>query len=183
MKVCYFISFIIYKNINVRNVNTHIYEIHYLNFTCLGIPDGKIMKMVLDVKTRWNSLYYMVERFLFMYKMLAPILLENPNAPNNISSRDLQDLKKCKDLLRPLEDLTKKLSGQKYAVISMILPLINCVRDATSHMTITSSIGIDLKKNILAELHARFSNLEIFYDFPIATLLDPRSVIHKTFFF
>lgn len=125
----------------------------------------------------------MVERFLFLYKMLAPILLENPKAPNNISSRDLQDLKECKDLLRPLEDLTKKLSGQKYAVLSTILPLINCVRDATSHIEVTSSIGIDLKKNILNELNVRFNNLEIFYDFPIATLLDPRSVIHKTFFF
>lgn len=138
--------------------------------------------MVLDVKTRWNSLYYMVERFLVLYKTLAPILLENPKAPNNILTRDLQDLKECKDLLRPLEDLTKKLSGQKYAVLSTILPLINCVRDATFHIAVTSSIGIDLKKNILTELHVRFNNLEIFHDFPIATLLDPRSVIHKTFY-
>lgn len=149
---------------------------------CLGIPEGKILKVVLDVKTRWNSIYYMIERFLDLYQMLVSILLVKTNAPDILTVRELQDIKECKNLLCPLEDLTKKLSGEKYAVISTILPLINCVQDATLHIEVNSNIGIDLKANILYELHKRFKDLEIFNDFPISTLLDPRLVFHKKFF-
>jgi len=83
-------------------------------------------------------------------------------------------LKEIRDLMHPLEDLTKKISGDKYAIISTILPLVNCVHRATSNFQTITSIGIDLQKLIIYELDKRFKDLEIFYDFPLATLLDPR---------
>ncbi|XP_050528109.1 zinc finger BED domain-containing protein 4-like [Daktulosphaira vitifoliae] len=76
--------------------------------------------------------------------------------------------------MQPLEDLTKKISGEKYTTISTILPLINCINSAVNNCQTTFLIGIELKKKILFELDKRFKNLEIFNDFPLATLLDPR---------
>lgn len=130
--------------------------------------------MVLDVKTRWNSINYMLERFLILYKIVPSILLENQNSPDLITHSELLILKEIRDLMHPLDDLTKKISGDKYAIISTILPLINCVHRATSNFQTTTSIGIDLQKLIIYDLDKRFKDLEIFYDFPLATLLDPR---------
>lgn len=60
----------------------------------------------------------MIERFLHLYQPLASILLEKSSAINILTTRELQDIKECKHLLQPLEDFTKKVSGEKYAVIS-----------------------------------------------------------------
>ncbi|XP_050527498.1 zinc finger BED domain-containing protein 4-like isoform X2 [Daktulosphaira vitifoliae] len=139
-----------------------------------GLPEGKVLKLILDIKTRWNSLYYMIDRFLHLYRVVSSILLERPNAPDLITTREILIVKEVKNLMQPLEDLTKKISGEKYTTISTILPLINCINSAVNNCQTTSLIGIELKKNILFELDKRFKNLEIFNDFPLATLLDPR---------
>lgn len=116
----------------------------------------------------------MLERFIHLYRIISSILLERPNAPDPITTREMNVLKEVKNLLQPLEDLTKKVSGEKYAIISTILPLVNCINNAVNNIQTTTLIGIELKKNILFELDCRFKNLEIFYNFPLATLLDPR---------
>lgn len=130
--------------------------------------------MVLDVKTRWNSLYFMLDRFLILYRIISSILIEKPNAPDLITSSELNILKEVRNLMHPLEDLTKKLSGDKYAIICTILPLVNCVTNATGNFSPTTSIGFHLQKLLLLKLNKRFKDLEIFNDFPLATLLDPR---------
>ncbi|XP_016664355.1 uncharacterized protein LOC107885265 [Acyrthosiphon pisum] len=87
-----------------------------------GIPEGNMLKMILDVKTRWNSLYYMVDRFLNLFKIISNILLEKQKAPDCLTTREVNTLKEVRDLLQPLEDLTKKISGDKYPTISCMLP-------------------------------------------------------------
>lgn len=127
--------------------------------------------MILDVKTRWNSLYYMVDRFLHLFKIISSILLDKPKAPDCLTAREV------KNLLQPLEDFTKKISGNKYPTISTMLPLINCVNSAINQMTPITAIGKSLQKNIMNELHKHFDELEILHEIPISTLLDPRSLV------
>jgi len=50
----------------------------------------------------------MLERFLVLYKMVSSILLENYNSPDLITHIELNILKEIRDLVHPLEDLTKK---------------------------------------------------------------------------
>lgn len=130
--------------------------------------------MVLDVKTRWNSLFYMLERFLCLFKTISIILLDKTSAPPVINATELSQLKEILILLQPLENLTKKISGDTYVTISTILPLVNCVRNATENIVVISLVGKELKMNLCQEIHRRFENLEVFNDFPISTLLDPR---------
>lgn len=108
--------------------------------------------------------------------MISGILLTKPNAPDMLTGRELNDLKGICALLHPLENLTTKMSGEKYAVISTVIPLLNCVKSATESIIVESDICIDLQKNILSEIHRRFKDIEKFNDFPLATLLDPRLV-------
>lgn len=116
----------------------------------------------------------MLERFIELFRIVSSILLEKSNAPDFITTRELNILKEIKNLLHPLEDLTKKISGEKFVIISTILPLINCVHNAVNRVQPTTTIGTELQKLIQAELKLRFTNLELFNDFPLATLLDPR---------
>ncbi|KAF0713571.1 zinc finger BED domain-containing protein 4-like [Aphis craccivora] len=138
-----------------------------------GIPEGNMLKMILDVKTRWNSLYYMVDRFLNLFKIISNILLEKQKAPDCLNTREVNTLKEVKHLLQPLEDLTKKISGDKYPTISCMLPLIKCVTSAINQITPTSTVGISLRSNILGQIHKHFNVLELF-NVPISTILDPR---------
>lgn len=103
-----------YNNFN----NTH---------SILGLPDGKILKLVLDVKTRWNSLLYMIERFLNIFRIISVIILDKSTAPDFVTAHELNTIREIKMLLQPFEDLTKKVSDDKFSIMSSILPLVNCV--------------------------------------------------------
>lgn len=79
--------------------------------------------------------------------------MERPDAPDMITTRELQVLKEVKLLMQPFEDLTKKISDEKFAIISKILPLINCTTNAITNIHTATQIGNYLKKNILFELN------------------------------
>ncbi|CAI6373843.1 unnamed protein product [Macrosiphum euphorbiae] len=40
-----------------------------------GKSEGQLLKPILDVKTRWNSVYYMIKRFLKLSSIISLILL------------------------------------------------------------------------------------------------------------
>lgn len=93
----------------------------------------------------------MLERFLHLYRIISSILLERPGAPDMITTSELQVLKEVKLLMQPFEDLTNKISGEKFAIISTILPLINCTTNDITNIHTATQIGNDLKKNVLFE--------------------------------
>lgn len=84
--------------------------------------EGNILKIILDVKTRWNSMYYMVDRFLSYFYNIS---LEKQKAPDCLNTREVNTLKEVKHLLQPLEDLTKKISGDKYPTYYKLYVTIN----------------------------------------------------------
>lgn len=90
----------------------------------------------------------MLERFLHLYRIISSILLERSGAPDMITTRELQVFKEVKLLMQPLEDLTNKISGEKFAIISTILPLINCTTNAVTNIHTATQIGNDLMEKI-----------------------------------
>jgi len=110
-------------------------------------PKDKQLKLIQSVPTRWNSTFYMLERFIFLSEYIVPVLIRNLNAPDMISRTQMNILKEILQILSPLEKVSKEICGEKYLTASKIIPIINCLRKQLENL-IPSSEEASAKKNI-----------------------------------
>lgn len=141
-----------------------------------NIPEGNVKKMVLDVRTRWNSTFYMIQRFLELLSIVSQILVCDSSAPEFPTGPELADLRQLEKLLKPFEFATTEISSEKYVSISKIIPMVNCL---TSHLhkfdTSDSSTSIKtVKRTLDTEINKRFGAFEQNSRLALSTLLDPR---------
>ncbi|KAJ4449350.1 hypothetical protein ANN_00748 [Periplaneta americana] len=138
-----------------------------------GISEGKLLKLILDVKTRWNSTFYMLERFLKLIGFVGQVVLKYVHAPDMLTSvqKEVQDII---NLLRPLEAMTKQLSSEKYVTICNVIPLVQCCRQQLSKLEPKYGPGKTLKEQLLLEFERRFGQIEQCFLLASSTLLDPR---------
>ena len=78
---------------------------------------GKELNLLLDVRTRWNSLVKMIRRFLLLEKEVRHALLDI-SKPFDFSSGELKDLKDLADALEPLEVATNALSTRDATLVT-----------------------------------------------------------------
>ncbi|XP_008178823.1 zinc finger BED domain-containing protein 4-like [Acyrthosiphon pisum] len=97
-----------------------------------GIKDPK--KLIQAVNTRWNSVFYMLERFVLLENSVRASLglLENP--PSSLTGVEWIVVKELCTVLRPFESATKVVSGEMYMTASMILPIVNGLTEVSSKM-------------------------------------------------
>lgn len=144
-----------------------------------GIPEGQFKKVILDVKTRWNSTFYMLERFVELSRSLNEILLDKPQAPPMPTALELVLIKGLMALLKPLESMTKEASGELYTTASKVIPMINCSVNRIKEINFETDSMKSIKDCLLEALEKRFGKVEHFRPLAIATVLDPRfKVIH-----
>lgn len=139
-----------------------------------GIPENKILKVIHDVPTRWNSTYHMLERFVDLSSEINEILLKSVTAPTMLTAVDLTTIKEMKDLLKPLELVTKELSAEKYVTISKIIPIIHCMEKQVDNYEPASDLMKNLKSHLKTEIEKRFGQMEYTHHLAISTVLDPR---------
>ncbi|XP_030750852.1 zinc finger BED domain-containing protein 4-like [Sitophilus oryzae] len=139
-----------------------------------GILEGNCLKLILDIKTRWNSTYFMIERFLKLAPLLGTIILSNMNAPNMVNATELEELKQICQLLHPLEQTTKEMSGQNYVTLSKIIPMIGCLTSQYNKTSCDTEIARNLKTSIIKEFDKRFGYVEKCFLLAASTILDPR---------
>lgn len=132
------------------------------------------LKLIQSVDTRWNSMYYMLERFLLLADKIGPITLSQDKCPSMITAQDINTIKEVIIILKPLEGITKDISGDSYPTASRIIPLVNILKTAVNKMTFSTNTGKNLKHVLQTEVDKRFANLEKIKPLAIATLLDPR---------
>lgn len=140
----------------------------------LGVKQGQIKKMILDVRTRWNSHFYMLQRFIELVSIVGAILLTRPDAPPMISSSELDYVREIIELLCPFEKLTKELSGDSYVTVSKVIPLVSCVREVVENIKPRNEPIVQFKVELKKQLARRFDTIEHSSILAISTTLDPR---------
>lgn len=139
-----------------------------------GVQEGNLKKFILDVKTRWNSVFYMLERYLELQELVNPILLRTPRSPDVLTAMETETLKNLIALLQPLEFMTKECSGEKYITISKIIPMLFCSIRQISAVNADIPAIETCKALLITEMSKRFGNIELCTPIAFATLLDPR---------
>lgn len=82
------------------------------------------LSLIQEVPTRWDSAFLMIERILRTKTALSTVLLGIAKAPSTFSAEEINSLEELCELLRPFERATKKISGGKYATMSLVIPMI-----------------------------------------------------------
>lgn len=174
MKICENLSNIINK---VRSVvkfikNSIDNELHccQVNF---GTSKTKLNKLVLDVNNKWNSIFYMLERFVELWPVINDVLFRE-GYPEMPTDDEFIILKEIVLLLRPLAFIAQECLAENYIAISKIIPLINCALTEYNNIKQTTELLMKLKKTILIGLQRSFDSIEFIDAISIATIVDPR---------
>ncbi|XP_018366601.1 PREDICTED: zinc finger BED domain-containing protein 4-like [Trachymyrmex cornetzi] len=139
-----------------------------------GKTEGNALKLIQEVPTRWNSTFYMIERFLKLKDYINNMLLKCPKAPDMIVRDELETLQEIVHILKPIEYVTNTISGDTYATSSLVIPLVHYMMLTVKKCDPITDTGVQFKENILTQLNKRFQHIESVSHLAIATLMDPR---------
>nr|XP_024216714.1 zinc finger BED domain-containing protein 1-like [Halyomorpha halys] len=131
------------------------------------------LKLIQSVETRWNSTYYMIERFLSLSSTLNTIVHKHTSAPMMTTASENRDLQDVVTLLEPLLAATKQLEGENYPTISMAIPVAYIIENKIGKISPSCKVGYKLKEVILEPVRKRLT-VENNPVLAISTLLDPR---------
>ncbi|XP_074114022.1 uncharacterized protein LOC141537088 [Cotesia typhae] len=139
------------------------------------------IKLIQEVRTRWNSCYEMLDRFINLAEHINYALLKvhrdksSRSEPLDILTGDELDiLIEIRDILKPLWHVTHEDSADKEVTLSKCIPLITGLKRGADKLCPVTAIGQQMKKNLMTEIEQKFSNIESVKLYSIATLLDSR---------
>ena len=140
----------------------------------------KILRVIQETPTRWNSSFYMLQRLVFL-KQPIRLYLEDTMDEVDRRSYDLTDnqwavAKALLNLLESVDQVTTTLSGEKYSTLSWCLPLMYGLRKVAEPDHNDSSTVRSVKANLIEQLDRRFNLRHLKVDSPVvlAAALDPR---------
>lgn len=139
----------------------------------------KQYKLIQQVETRWNSLFYMVKRIVELFDVVVVTLSKIDNPPPMLTSVELNLLMDIKDLLEIFETSTRLISGEKYCTISLVLPIINELQTQISlKKDFHHESGPQLQKILLGLIKENLFKYEDTKECLLGTILDPRFKKH-----
>lgn len=133
-------------------------------------------RLIQEVPTRWNSTYYMVARCVDLEQHLratmAVLRVELPV----ISNEEWLLFAELTKILKPFEEVTKSMSGEKYMSGSSVIVMTRCLITSCHNLLQEnfSEIAKLVIKSLNNGLESRFANVEKSATFSICTFLDPR---------
>lgn len=144
----------------------------------LNLPEHN---MILDVRTRWNSLFLMVERFLEQYPAIQAASLDprlrKPMEKDKLERLTDEDFQKAEDFIKVMKLLytsTLCVSSEKSPTCGQILPILTKLK---AHFTVAEEDTLftsALKAKVWEDLEKRYQDEDIQNFLQEATLMDPR---------
>lgn len=125
-----------------------------------------------DVKTRWNSTYFMIESLLEQKRALSAYAADH-DLPTTLTANQWSLLKKTKTCLEPFEEFTRKVSSAT-ASAADVIPSVTVLRRLLSTETEADSGIKTMKKTHLEAIDKCFSTVEDEPLYALPRLLDPR---------
>lgn len=166
-----------------KNISTHFNHSTIAQKQLQTIQDRlnqSHLKVFQDCVTRWNSTFYMFERFAKVKDALS--LYMNDNEINPILPEEWKLIESLIQLLRPFEEATRELSSCQ-ASISSVIPIIQMLEKKVDDYLTRSQEVDPIRQAVTSlknELTTKFSSLGENHIYIIATYLDPRYK-HKFF--
>lgn len=143
--------------------------------TNTGIKTPK--KLIQDIVTRWNSTFFMLERFIELEEAVrTTIALLNADLPQ-LTAEEWTMTKDLKKILEPFEAATRAVSGQQYMTASLVIVITGGLLDVCDKLVNTVSITQDLRPvidSLKDGLQTRLGNVEYSNTLAMCTFLDPR---------
>ena len=125
-------------------------------------------KLKNESPTRWNSLYYLMDRIVEQREAITVVLASNDNV-KNLRNYEWKIAESYVKVLKPFEDVTSMLSASRYPTLSMVIPVLNVLK----HQMDESEMD-DFGKKICENIKERWPNYESNLDLAIPALLYPR---------
>ncbi|XP_013145332.1 PREDICTED: zinc finger BED domain-containing protein 4 [Papilio polytes] len=132
------------------------------------------LRIIQDSVTRWNSTFYMIERFLKIKDSLC-LYASKHNIPQ-ISPEEWSSLNKIVSILTPFEEIRNSLIDTK-TCISSVIPMVYVLKHTLKQekdKPDTNQVFETLISELIDELNSRFSDLSTNTLYSLATYLDPR---------
>ncbi|GBP89910.1 Zinc finger BED domain-containing protein 4 [Eumeta japonica] len=125
-----------------------------------------------DCVTRWNSTFYMFDRFLKIKDALS--LYANDNNIESILPEEWKIIECCLEVLKLFQEATREMSSSQ-VLISSVIPIIQMLLKKLDYLTKQrESDAIRLAvSNLKSQFSVKFSSLEDNNFYAISTYLDP----------
>ncbi|KAK6183140.1 hypothetical protein SNE40_010673 [Patella caerulea] len=140
-------------------------------------------RLIIDCRTRWNSTYYMLERFLEQRPAILATLLDGTvkrlhDKSKLVSGLSDSEIQNCEDfvkIMQVMETAIKVLSEGKSPTASLILPLLTKLRKHFHSNPEDSTFLHNLKSAISGNLAIRYTDPDVVNFLEEASALDPRT--------
>ncbi|XP_045541030.1 uncharacterized protein LOC123722636 [Papilio machaon] len=116
----------------------------------------------------------MLERFNKLSAIVAKILSGRRNAPDMLTSSQLNVIRELITLLKPFKQATEDISGDHYVSASLAIPITNLLAQGLEYEKASTILGIAVKTSLLEGVTTRLRPLEENVYLAKATILDPR---------
>lgn len=106
--------------------------------------DAPVQPLILDVVTRWNSLYLMLTRIIEQRQNVQVVLLTTNNTDKDLPAADWDLIREVLGVLEPFFLATNIISGERYCNISLICPPSSLFARQSAHQPATTHTSLFL---------------------------------------
>lgn len=139
-------------------------------------PNCVPKRLIQEVPTRWNSSFHMIRRFVELEHCIRSTVAVIRKDLPIITNEEWLLLAEVTKILKPFEDATESMSGEKYMTGSSVIVMTRCLISSCDKLL--DEEFCDVSKELIYTLRTglitRFSNLERSGTFSVCTFLDPR---------